>query len=225
LAVRELLGTAWLFAAPETVESPVMQALVDDFREQVVRSGRHYRGGSSAMALYGAVRVKEGLSAHEGPSSLVGAEVGAEFELAPDFSARLAGVLFTRPGNTTKVGTQVDSYGVAPFVGLSYAVLNLDWLTGRLSVAPAIELAFEWEQLTFRYPPHDRAYHSARLRAAGGLDLRWQLSRSVTVFLAPRVGWTSQQDVFVRDTDGAVLLKTPRIDWGFVLGLSIRPWR
>ena len=225
LAVRELLGTAWLFAAPDALESPVMQALVDDLREQVIRAGRRYRGGASAVGLYGAVRVREGLSSRQGPSSLVGAEVGAELELAPDFSARLAGVLFTRLGNATKVGTELDSYGVAPLVGLSYTAINLDWLSGRLALAPAIELAFEWERLTFKYPPLDRTYTSARVRAAGGVDLRWQLSKTVAVFLAPRVGWTSQQDVFLRETDNTALLRTPRIDWGFVLGMSARPWR
>ena len=47
----------------------------------------------------------------------------------------------------------------------------------------------------------------------------------VGVVLAPTIGWASNRGVFRAESNNELRVATPRSDWGFILGVHIRPWR
>jgi hypothetical protein len=225
LAVRELLGAAWLFVPPEQqLESPAMIRLVESVRDRVTSYGRRYRGGVRMLALAGSVAVKDGLSDFEGPSSEVEIAVALEAELGEGVWTGLGLAATLRPGQTTVHG-QIGGWGVTPYLSIAATVIKIDFPIGRLAIGPAGGFGFEWQQVSLQLgtapETHEKA---ARLRLWGGLSLRWLMSERVAVILEPRVGWASQQSVYRRQTDNAVVLATPRVDWGFRLGVLYRPF-
>jgi hypothetical protein len=225
LAVRELLGAAWLFAPLEEQGPPAMQQLVEEIRDQVTAYGRRYRGGAAATAVRGDVGVRMALSHQVGADSAITGGFALESELLEDFWFALGVQAATRPGRSTRVFQNISAWGVMPYVAAGYQIFVFDFRAGRLSLGPSAGMGFEWEQFSFQLGDLDNSYGAARMRAWGGLDLRWFFSKRVGVVLSPRFGWTSNRGVYRAQTTNELLVATPRNDWGFVLGILYRPWR
>jgi hypothetical protein len=119
----------------------------------------------------------------------------------------------------------ISAWGVMPHVGVAYQVLVFDLRAGRLTFGPSAGLGFEWEQFSFQLGDTSNSYGTARMRAWGGIDVRWFFSKSFGVLLSPRIGWTSNRGVYRAETTNELLVATPRNDWGFILGVMLRPWR
>ena len=104
-------------------------------------------------------------------------------------------------------------------------LVAFDLRAGRLSLGPSAAVGFEWEQFTFSLGDADYSYGTARMRLQAGLDLRWFFSRRVGMVLSPKVGWTTNRGVYRAQTSNDVIVATPRNEWGFSLGVVVRPWR
>ncbi len=225
LAVRELLGTAWLFTPPEQVGPAAMQLLVDEVREQVLSYGRRYRGGLAALAVRGDVGARMALSDEVGADSAIGFHGGVDNELLEGLWAGIGLTLATRPSRSTRIFHSITAWSLMPVLSAAYEVIAFDLRDGRLSLAPSASLGLEWEQFTFNLGEVDYSYGTTRLRLQAGLDLRWFFSRRVGVVLSPKVGWTTNRGVYRAQTTNDVIVATPRNDWGFSLGVLVRPWR
>ncbi len=225
LAVRELLGAAWLFVPPALQDDrPAMRRLVESVRERVVSYGRGNQAGAEIVAVIGSVTIKDGLVDFEGASSEVAVGMAGEAELAEGFWAGGGVVVSMRPARS-KGDTKVGGWGFSPHIDIAATVMDVDFFTGRLAFGPSVGFAFERERVTVQIgsaPEKDNT--SSRLRAWAGLSLRWHINRRIGVIFDPRIGWASHQDIYRRESDNSIILTTPRVDWGFRLGVLYRPW-
>ncbi|MEE8408635.1 MAG: hypothetical protein V3T05_03425, partial [Myxococcota bacterium] len=133
-------------------------------------------------------------------------------------------VVSMRPARS-KGDTKVGGWGFSPHIDMAATVVDVDFFTGRLAFGPSVGFAFEREWITVKIGELPKNINkSSRLRAWAGMSVRWHINRRIGVIFDPRIGWASHQDVYRREGNNSIILTTPRVDWGFRLGVLYRPW-
>jgi hypothetical protein len=213
LAVRELLGTAYLFAPGEGARprrSPAIAKLSTEVRQQI--------GGAADLSLGMQLSGRGPLAA--APTTKTGAaalRLTADQELGGNWLASLVLEAAAGPRREREHRRFVGwDYGVA--VGASYRVP----LATELSLVPGALALIRQRQLdTWIDPGEPQTTNSTLfgLRAVGRLE--WQLDERLSVLGGPELEWLSRQETFLRRSDGQEILVRPQWGWVVSFGAAI----
>jgi hypothetical protein len=107
--------------------------------------------------------------------------------------------------------------GVRPGVAVGYL-----WQGRAIAVGPYLGLEIPWqtaEASLDRFRGTQKSWWN--LRAVPSIDLRVRLHRKILLLLRPGVGLLVFQQVFSRESGGAVLYQSPYFEWNVLLGLIV----
>ena len=225
LAVRELLGTAYLFE-PTLGQAPAVNDVVASLREELapppmaaVPVARPPAPPSAAR--WGALGVEglftQGLIGQQGAAHQFGGAVRLEERVGPGFHAAVS--LEAEGGPLYSDGqTRIDGWEIAPGLGAFYG-----WDVGPLTWGPSVEIEGGFQRLLVSGSAPTQAFSSLKLRALAGLALRVGLGDGVALTLTPQLGYSALQTQILSRTDGALFLASPWIEGRISLGLLFGP--
>ncbi len=224
LAVRELLGAAYMFEPPPpavaTALDPLVQSVVEELRQEhplapapsateVVPSESNRPRWRSVVTATTA----GGLAGQRGPSTLWGASLAAELayhrlwvSLGADLgwqSGEGAGLNFQR---------QV----VQPRLAIAWQLTR-----GALAIAPGAALGVAFEQWSAAGEGPSQGFSRARVVVGADLQLRYPLTDTLAVVMIPGLSVAHQQLTLERRSDGRTAATTPELAWGLRLGVVL----
>lgn len=220
IAVRELLGAAYLFE-PEEVPSPALRTLVKTvLQEQLALHAPPVQGPvpvpmQSPQLEYG-VRAtglfQQGLWGQRGPARRFGARLVGEIIVSPRMHFGLSAE-FARWPEYVADGLRLSAWSVGP--GIEWST---HWAVGPFSVGSVIALQLLWER--FESVGEAKETQSTwRGQVQGGLDLRWRFVDGFGLYFSPRLEANFSQEAIVRRADDVMLAATPWLGFRLELGL------
>lgn len=147
---------------------------------------------------------------------LVGGAMSASMHSASGwflaFSIAFSGV----PGFSIDDGS-FQSWGIRPGAAVGYL-----WTRGRLSLGPHLGLQAPWQTASASLRGHREITDSWwNFRMVPAMDIQMRLHRRILLSVRPGLGISVTRVVFRRQSDAAVIYKSPLIEWNGVFSLII----
>ncbi|MCP4676600.1 MAG: autotransporter domain-containing protein [Deltaproteobacteria bacterium] len=210
LAARELLGEAYLF--DPSPKSPAVSKVVARVKEDVVSAPTSVEDPRWGVMPY--FSVGAGVYGHEGPSLHLG--VGLALEL------RIIGGFFSRIFFAGSIGPRerVDD-GVVTGLGWEAGLAaGYNWRLGQFSLGPVLGVAATRTAVDMALDQGDSdTYSWWNFHGSLGLDLRWRATENLAIVADVFAGAYPIQEAFLRRSDLSIVLETPYIDWGILIGI------
>jgi hypothetical protein len=215
LTAREALGEVYLF---EPVEMAPLARIVNETRQRVQpappdpdHSTSVARGGVGvSLGMLG------GLADQRGASLGYGVDLAGHLRLWQRLELELGLSASVGPIESTSDGT-VLAHGFAPRLSVAYC-----WWFERFAVGPFLELQLPWTRVVATLGQGDsQQFTRWNLRAAVGLEMHLAVGQQLELTAGGAVGLRAAQDEYTRLSDGTTVLRTPRFDWSWALGIII----
>lgn len=211
MASRELLGTAFLFA--EDPPDVTVERMVDEVRQRVSPPP-----DEPGWALVLRARAGGGLAGFEGPSVLVGGELGVERRLVEGLGVRLWIDARGGPMDAGDPARTVRIVFVSPGLGAAYL---FDAVPGLLRIGPTLDLRATWSTLEVASTPETaQTFSQWSVRADLGLELRVALGDRVELLASASAGTSPLRRVLTLRSSGQTLIATPFLAWDASVGIS-----
>jgi hypothetical protein len=215
MASRELLGTAYLFTPPPP-EAPLVQ-VVETVRDLAASDGPA-RSAIRDWSLVVRARAGGGLAGFDGPSILVGGELGVERRVIEGLSARLFVDARGGPLDSGSPLHPVQTVFVSPGLGASYL-----WGFGPLRLGPALDLRATWTTLQVQSTPTaTQTFSLWSFRADVGPELRVALGDRVELLASGALAVTPLRKLLTLESTGETLIATPFLGWDSSLGVAVQ---
>lgn len=220
VAVRELLGTAYLFEpAPSPQGAAAIREVVEEVRQRVAPSPAPPPLAPSSPGKWRVVA-----------SFHVGQGVGASFGGLTQWGGGLAGgrrvservwLDLGVEGDAGPVGgngdVSVAGWRVGPHFGAFWGLT-----AGPFTFGPHLGLQLDWRRLqSYRGDQALQQFSSVEVRVIASAQVRWKVTPALGVVLAPRLALCPQSDVFLLRSTQAVVATTPLFEWGAVVGVAL----
>lgn len=218
LAVRELLGTAYLFDSPPKDGGVEVQKIVDELRHHaLVDQGtttqpffidwRTAIGASSNVGVMG----------HHGPAQIYGGQFSVEASITSQVA--ILGGIAVHIRNASTTTTRYRGQNIAPHVG----ALAL-WPLNSFQVGAVSYLSFIREQISISVPATSpQSFVHQRFEVALGPTFRFWFGNTLGIYGNLTANYAPERGLYRRRSDRKLLLSTPSLAWGAQFGLLFGP--
>jgi hypothetical protein len=214
LAVRELLGTAYLFDEPPPEIASAMAPVVGQVRQQVAQSTEQAMAPPERRwRVLAASSVAGGGTGHEGPRLLAGGSIGGEGQIGR-FLFGLEGEALWQSSHTA--GLTLRRQSLRPRVRVAYGVEE-----GPFSIAPELGAAIVLEHGTLSGPAATQGFTDTGTLISVGLQLRWRSLTDIALFVQPRLSYDAAPMVLLRRSTDEVVLRSSPWELSLALGVAL----
>lgn len=217
LAVRELLGTAYLFEENVATQPEPVQQVVSDLRSAVAKDAAPPPPAAASRwgAALGVVSASP-LSRHRGPGQTWGLALTTQLRIRGDAFAGLE--LLARQGPARLVPERsIDGWGARASALAAYR-----WQLGAFRAGPVASAGVDWWHAAVQLgAAPTRVLDVKRLVLGLGGQIDWRFSDVGAVTLGIRADYF-QHRVFVhRRSTGLIELSSPAWEWSSTLGFQM----
>jgi len=210
VAAAELIGQVYLLA-PAPAGSPVEAEVADIVQKAEVLREQPTSVELAAVAL---VRGEGAVYGQAGGWARVGGGLALEVVPVAHLLLRAGFTAVGGPFEDPREGT-VSGYGLAPELDVAWL-----WRIRFVSIGPLIGASAIRSALSVALGDGTvHAYSWWSFRGAVGLELRFALSRLLSLSISPTLGVWSRSQKFLRVSDDSVALVTPWLDWSAAVGI------
>jgi hypothetical protein len=239
LAVRELLGEAYLFA-PQP-DDAAMERVVAEVKERVAPPPVEAEpalqvvqppivpepepddtgtddwsddGGTPTLGLAPFALIGGGLAGHEGPHIKAGGGVGLEWPPRAALYGRVWLAITEGPDEAVRDGV-VLGIGIAPGMLLGYR-----WWLGPVGLGPLLGVSAPWSMATMVIGDSEKkTYNWWDFRAIAGIEVQIGFGDKLGLFFDWMAGVHAVRQSFERQSDDTTVFATPFVDWDVLVGL------
>ena len=190
-----------------------MSKVVARVKEEVVSapdSLEDSRWGALPYFLVGA-----GVYGQEGPSLRLGVGFALELRIIRGFFSRVFFLGSIGPRDRTDDGV-ITGLGWEAGLAAGY-----NWRLGQFSLGPLLGVAATRTAVDMALGRgNSETYSWWNFHGTLGLDIRWRATQDLAVVVDVFVGAYPIQEAFTRLSDKSVVLETPYIDWGLLVGVE-----
>ncbi len=209
IAVRELLGAAYLFAPTDKTPAPALQKVAESVRLAIIPD-RPWRHLWLEGALTGRITASNGSHAQAGLGAALSTMFAQRFRVSAGIEALFGPVV--RRNDFRMRGAQASAA-----VAAGYVFSHGNWQWG-----PYLALGIDWQRLAIRAGKGPGTSVSFwRTRTEPGLGLGWQRGTSTQYFVRVGNAISLQEERVRRQSDGRVLWATSLSTWVVRLGCAI----